>query len=313
MRINFRDIYFMVFSVISIVSFAEKMPFPISVFKKANKGDIAAQVSMGWFFMKNGDEDDALKWWMRAAEVGNVEACLNLGDFYMVRKDMKAKYWYEKAVELGSAKASRGLAVYYQDMEHNTEESLRWMTDAANKDDTESQFILGNWYRHDEPLIAISWYEKAIEKGDVRAMHRLADTYYQIKDYEHAFYWYKEAAEKGDIECQSHVGYMYTYGKGVDINHKKAGYWIRRAAESGYSVAQFNLGLFYSRGSIGLEKDERKAFDWFKLAAQQGHSGAQYNVGVYYFKQNQSEEARKWFQLAAENGSEDAISILKRL
>lgn len=46
-------------------------------------------------------------------------------------------------------------------MEHNTEESLRWMTDAANKDDTESQFILGNWYRHDEPLIAISWYEKA--------------------------------------------------------------------------------------------------------------------------------------------------------
>lgn len=79
MRINFRVIYFMVFSVISIVSFAEKMPFPISVFKKANKGDIAAQVSMGWFFMKNGDEDDALKWWMRAAEVGNVEACLNLG------------------------------------------------------------------------------------------------------------------------------------------------------------------------------------------------------------------------------------------
>lgn len=86
------------------------MPFPISVFKNTNKGDIAAQVSMGWFFMKNGDEDDALKWWMRAAEVGNVEACLNLGDFYMVRKDMKAKYWYEKAVEPWKCEGIEGIS-----------------------------------------------------------------------------------------------------------------------------------------------------------------------------------------------------------
>lgn len=44
-------------------------------------------------------------------------------------------------------------------------------------------------------------------------------------------------AEKGDALAQYEVGYLYYYGLGTSINHKKAKGWIRLAASNGYQPA----------------------------------------------------------------------------
>ncbi len=300
--------------VYAVFSTASEIVPPAHLMEKANQGDSNAQVSLGLFYMRNHDMDNALIWWKKAAKSNNADACLNLGSLYLEQQDKQAKDWYMRAVELGEVKAFRGMGLYYDKIEHNTNLSIKWFTEAANKEDTYSQRILGFWYyRQNQQSVAIMWFEKAIAKGDVLSMHGIADVYIQLEDSKKAFSWYKKAAEKGDVECQSQIAYMYTYGQGVELNHDEARYWMKRAAEGGYSQAQFNLGLFYSRGSIGLEKDEEKAFTWFMEAAQQGHAEAQNNVGVYYFNRKQFDEAYKWWKIASDKGNKDATKNLKRL
>jgi hypothetical protein len=74
----------------------------------ANKGDARAQAmvgsfySMGWGIEKNGEE--AVKWWSKAAEQGEVNALNNVANFYKYGKNgvppdyPEAIKWYEKCV-----------------------------------------------------------------------------------------------------------------------------------------------------------------------------------------------------------------------
>ena len=61
------------------------------------------------------DYEEALGWFLKAAEKGHVEAICNVGAFYGggigVEQDMKkAAEWFQRAAELGDKKAERNLA-----------------------------------------------------------------------------------------------------------------------------------------------------------------------------------------------------------
>ena len=49
--------------------------------------------------------------------------------------------------------------------------------------------------------------------------------------------------------------------------------WIRKAATQGDAEAQHNLGAMYANGK-GVPKDFAKALKWFQLAAEQGQENA---------------------------------------
>src|SRR6266511_426204 len=55
-------------------------------------------------------------------------------------------------------------------------------------------------------------------------------------------------AEAGNARAQTHLGFMYSTGRGVPQNYIMAVYWYRRAAEQGEPSAQYMLGLLYDKG-----------------------------------------------------------------
>ena len=67
------------------------------------------------------------------------------------------------------------------------------------------------------------------------------------------------AAEAGNAAAQTHLGWSYDEGEGVEVDHEKAFYWYTRSAEAGDATGQFNLAMCYELGT-GTEIDCKKAF-----------------------------------------------------
>ena len=58
--------------------------------------------------------------------------------------------------------------------------------------------------------------------------------------------------------------------------------WYLKAGNSGNAEAQYKLGKAYKEG-IGVEQNDEEARKWFNLAASQDHMLAKYNVSDVKF------------------------------
>jgi uncharacterized protein len=98
---------------------------------------------------------------------------------------------------------------------------------------------------------------------------------------------------------------------GVDAAHAVA--VCRRQANEGDAIAQTDLGKMYAEGR-GVAQDLNEAKHWFQLAADQGQPDGQYNLGVMYAVgegvPQDFVQAVKWYSLAAERGQTDAQNSL---
>lgn len=98
--------------------------------------------------------------------------------------------------------------------------------------------------------------------------------------YEKALEWFLKAAEQDHPGAINEVGVYYHNQKNMRGKHTEAIKWYKRAAELGELHAQCNLGWYYEYG-LGCEPD------------------------IYL--------AKKYYELSAEQGFEDAIKYLKRI
>ncbi len=85
-------------------------------------------------------------------------------------------------------------------------------------------------------------------------------------------------------------------------------------------MALLILGTMYRTGKKGLQdfpKNSKVAFVLLHKAAEQGNADAQFNVGMMYCKGERSEpnldEARRYLELAADQGHAEAIDQLANL
>jgi TPR repeat protein len=75
----------------------------------------------------------------------------------------------------------------------------------------------------------------------------------------------------------------------------------RRLAEAGHPRAQLMVGWIYHHG-LGLQENLEEARKWYSLAAGQGSMEAQFNLGVLCMKQGDFVSGRDWYQKAASRG-----------
>ena len=133
----------------------------IEYYEKANQGlaegfssfgDLYAGEAVGSSSVKE-DIWEAVKWYKKAAEQGDIHAMLTLGLLYErgdngVRKDLKeAEKWFRMAVEKGNAHAMFLLGTLYVGFTENKDEGRALVRQAAEKGDEKAKELLEGWNR----------------------------------------------------------------------------------------------------------------------------------------------------------------------
>lgn len=145
---------------------------------------------------------------------------------------------------------------------------------------------------------------------------RKADEFDEAEDLEQAYKNYLHAAELGNADGMYNVGLYYLNGWYVDEDEDKAIEWLTKAANAGHSDAANDIGVHYHNAAY-LRGKHYKAIKWYKIGAELGNKYSQCNLGWYYEYglgcDIDLQQAKKYYQLSANQGYEDAIKYLNRL
>lgn len=121
---------------------------------------------------------------------------------------------------------------------------------------------------------AIQYYLAGAELGDLTAMVRTANVYYQVGDMEKAVSYFSVAADKGDPDALFNLGNIYYVGiEPVDRNYEKAIEYFERfiSAVPDDAEALHILGRCYA---FRKDRDTAKAEELFVKAALLGNQMA---------------------------------------
>jgi len=132
------------------------------------------------------DYAEALRWYRKAADLGNAAACGRIGVMYYtgdgVRQDYdEALRWLRKSAELGSPEAAGTVGWMYEHgtgVRENYAEAAKWYRIAAEKGHEPSRINLGYMYESGigvqrDTAEAMKWYRLAAEQGSPYAKDRL--------------------------------------------------------------------------------------------------------------------------------------------
>ena len=187
-----------------------------------------------------------------------------------------------------------------------------------------TEFIEGT-----EAEVALSWYEKAAEAGDVNAardaisrdafMYFLGSEDGSVKeDDATALMYFEKAAEYGDPDALNMMVAFYTYGFGVEQDAEKALELSCRNADQGNEEAllamEENAYAYYSGNKDGIDINFSTAFQYYLKLTEYDNPRAMYNVGLLYEYglgiTADHEKAVEWLQKSQNAGFEPAKTIL---
>ena len=178
-----------------------------------------------------------------------------------------------------------------------------------------SDLYVRGWGGEEKKNQAVAWYEKAVHKGNTRAMCELGVYYAHGKlgltqSDTKSNELYALAADKGHAIARYNLGHSYGLGRGnlaIDVN-RCVELW-EQSATQGDVDAQVCLGDMYRLGSrdgppMTIPVDPQLGFRWHLAAAKQGHVNAMINTGNAYETGNgveqNAESAFEWYLKAAE-------------
>ena len=186
--------------------------------QRAEAGEAEAMFNLGVCYAKGlgvvQNDEQAVHWYQKAANLGIAGAMHNLGKYYatglgVVQDHTKAVYWYQKASDLGNAQAMVDLGNCYRTglgVEQNDEQAVHWYQKAADLGIAVAMFNLGICYRTGQGVTqddvqAVHWFQKAADLGNAKAMFNLAAYFYfgigTKKNNKQAIFWFKKAADEG--------------------------------------------------------------------------------------------------------------------
>jgi TPR repeat protein len=221
--------------------------------------------------------------------------------YYLINDTTKALESYQKAKDYGETLyGDWGIAGM------GTEENFKDFVN-KNKDLIIKEAENGNWFMQ---VKLGSWRLNGDEwrlNGDI--------------DSTKAFEYIKLAAENGSLLAEAQLGFSYYNGTGVKVNKKEGINHWKRAAESGNMPAQAAIAHLYLNGGDGIKKNSIEAIKWYNRLASKKDTTAALNLYLIYSGllvddvPKDENEANKWLNLAAENGSltaEAGKRIIKR-
>lgn len=132
----------------------------------------------------------------------------------------EAMRWYRMAADRGNAQAQVAIGDLYgegQGVPQNYSEALRWYRLAANQGNREAQndigmFYLSGWGVPKDYAEAMRWLRKAADQGNEVAQRNIGVLYLQglgvTQDRAEAIRWFRKAADKGDEDAKNALKYL---------------------------------------------------------------------------------------------------------
>jgi TPR repeat protein len=174
-----------------------------------------------------------------------------------------------------------------KDMPKPPSAHIDWYKKAAEADNAEAQYALGELYLKGDGVprsfpAAAQMFRRAAEKGNLaRAQYALGLLYQRglgvPKNEVEAVLWWQRAADQNFSAAITYVGIALLDGKGIQKDEEAARKMLERAADLDEPNAQYTLCRVYERG-IGTKKDQVLAMKWCILAAEQAHPQATQKV-----------------------------------
>jgi TPR repeat protein len=166
--------------------------------------------------------------------------------------------------------------------------------------------------------VADQYAQKAADNGVSACMVIVGDAY-QVgrsgykKDGALAVEWYLRAADKGNVQGMYEAGEAYGDGKGVPIDRALAVPLLEKAANLGHVSAMYSLGFILV---VNDERFKRKedGLKWLRQAAQSNSFGAQSFLGSVlsfgkYGVEPNLPEGMQWLRTSAEKSKNATMAL----
>lgn len=209
--------------------------------------------------------------------MGHPDALYSIGWYAKNDKNFeKAKEYFEKAVELGSANAYVNLGIMYDEGEGTDEDlnlAFKYYMKAAIKENSNGIMLVGIAYWrgrgiNTDKYKALEWLNKAADMDNTSAIFYLGSFYQKgdghlKKDFLKAEQYFMKGVNLGKKNYNSKIGELYTHP--FNENYPKAISYYEIAAENGYSEAELETANLYYSGKGGIAKDYQKAAKYYEL------------------------------------------------
>jgi TPR repeat protein len=280
------------------------------------------------------DVDEGRQWLELAAEMGDPHASYGLGyarlrGIGLKPDDQQAAGWFLRGAELGHADSANYLGTLYLEgrgVPEDPHQALAWLEKALIQglDRAYDNLLLLSDHEglsdEDRRRFVARLEKQAAGSVDAKAFLSmlLSEGWFGVRrDQERAFELARTAAEAGSPRGMGLVGFAHQNGRGTTQSHRLAVAWYRRGAEAGDRYSMLWLGRSHLNGE-GVPKDVQEGLRWLERAAGEGRRllwaildlARIYDHGLYGLPED-LHRAAVWYQLAVEQGSEEASDWLR--
>ena len=287
---------------------------------KAQQGDPAAMVKLGECY-ENGagvahDSTLALKWFQRAADLGDCMGWMRLSRYYLtgsagVTKDTARYFSIRKDwANQGCPDAMAALGVAYEygtGCKADTAKALELYEKALKAGSSWAYENMGVNCMNGEMGVpkdekkAVAYFQKAIKLGNTDCYARLANYYAYKNDYKKAWKYANEGMKWGDPEAATLAARMYGFGHGVEQDEAKAMHILDSLIREHHNLSftQALAGIYYmSADNLGL-RDSNRAISIWEQGDIQGSSLCRMSLGNQCYGQERYEEALAYYKKVA--------------
>lgn len=297
--------------------------------KAAESGNSYAQYLLGNMY-ENGtfveqNYDTALSYYKNSAAQNNIMAIGEMafmkdnGYGMPMNKEEAEKIYLQLAEERDDEWSMIKLA--YIEMDRgNSEERLKWIQKALEKEYIDAYFELGFFYQFDEAYKdlekAQQSYYQAAQLGNPDGMNGLALIYYNMPDYkgdEQAFRWFSKSADLGDSFGLYYLAVMYENGFGTYSNKQKAWDLYLASADQKFSPAYRKIAQLIEEGEAPASFTGRE-LEYYIKAAERNDIDAIHDV--IRFLENDPDRQKElfsWCQRGAQLNNGKCICKLGKL
>lgn len=202
----------------------------------------------------------------------------------------------------------------------NSEERLKWIQKALEKEYIDAYVDLGIFYQSDEKYEdlekAQQSYYQAAQLGNPEGMNGLALIYYNMPDNkgdEQAFRWFSKSADLGDSFGLYYLAVMYENGFGTNIDKQKAWDLYLASADQKFSLAYRKIAQLIEEGEAPASFTGRE-LEYYIKAAERNDIDAIHDV--IRFLENDPDRQKElfsWCQRGAQLNDGKCICKLGKL